>query len=195
MAITNGYATLAELKQILNITNSEEHDSAIERAIEAASRAIDQITGYTFFTDNRQEVFTAHFPDQLRVPPCVSVTAITTDSDLDRTWGTNLTVGTHVETEGTPIHTLHITPGSGKSFPTLERSVRVTADWGYSATAPADIAAACRLGAARIFRRKDAVFGTVGGASAVGTAQVQTTLRQDVDFVTLLEDYLHAEVY
>ena len=49
MAITNGYATLAETKAALRITDSVD-DSLLEMAIESASRLIDGYAGRQFFS-------------------------------------------------------------------------------------------------------------------------------------------------
>jgi hypothetical protein len=47
MAITNGYATLAQVKAALRITDSLD-DTLIEMAIESGSRAIDGYTNRAF---------------------------------------------------------------------------------------------------------------------------------------------------
>jgi hypothetical protein len=47
MAITNGYATLLDVKAALRITDSID-DSLLETAIESASRMIDGFTARTF---------------------------------------------------------------------------------------------------------------------------------------------------
>jgi hypothetical protein len=49
MSITNGYATLAELKTKLGISDSTQ-DTKLENSITNASRLIDQITGTFFYT-------------------------------------------------------------------------------------------------------------------------------------------------
>ena len=55
MAITNGYSTLAELKAALTISDSTD-DAALEAAINAVSRMIDDYTGRFFYKDG-----TTHF--------------------------------------------------------------------------------------------------------------------------------------
>ena len=48
MAITNGYATLADVKAALKITDNMD-DSLLEIAVESASREIDGYTGRYFY--------------------------------------------------------------------------------------------------------------------------------------------------
>lgn len=48
MAITNGYATLAEVKSALRITDSVD-DTLLEMAVESASRLIDGYAGRFFY--------------------------------------------------------------------------------------------------------------------------------------------------
>ena len=51
MAISNGYATLAELKGYLKIEDSME-DTLLEHIVEAASRSIDRIANRRFYLDS-----------------------------------------------------------------------------------------------------------------------------------------------
>mgnify|MGYP003337645141 FL=1 len=51
MAITNGYATLAELKAYLGIADSVD-DTMLENIIESASRSIDRIANRKFWLDS-----------------------------------------------------------------------------------------------------------------------------------------------
>ena len=48
MAITNGYATLTEIKAALGI-NDNVDDTRLELAVETASREIDQFCNRTFY--------------------------------------------------------------------------------------------------------------------------------------------------
>ena len=49
MAITNGYATLAEVKSALRITDAVD-DAILEMAVESASRLIDGHAGRQFYS-------------------------------------------------------------------------------------------------------------------------------------------------
>lgn len=195
MAIVNGYATLEDLKTVLNIT-IDDYDPRLEAVITAVSRAIDGIKGLKFFTETGDKFLTAHFENELHVPSCVSVSAIATDSDNDWGYSTSITSADY-RLEGEPIHTIRLRPGSGKTFPLQTDAVKVTAEWGYSslANAPAPIKEACLLISARMYKRKDAVFGVIPGGASVGGVELQTHLRGDVDFMLLLNSVTYAEVY
>lgn len=195
MAITNGYAEQAEVKKFIS-EDTDDFNDQIDAAINAVSRAIDSITGRTFYATAATvtKKLTAHFTDKMYIPECVSITSVKTDTDGDRTYATTLTAADHYETnDGSPIHTLYIKPNSTKFFLTGRGNVQIEAEWGYSSTTPAGIKEACILGAARLFRRKDAVFGVVGGGS-VGSSEISTHLRQDVDFMMLIEHMCRAEI-
>ena len=63
MAITNGYATLAQVKAALRITDNTD-DTLIEGSVEAASRLIDGYTLRNFYSvGTATRLFTA--PDPL----------------------------------------------------------------------------------------------------------------------------------
>jgi hypothetical protein len=51
MAVVNGYATLAEAKSFLSISDSVD-DTLLENMIEAASRSIDRIANRRFYLDS-----------------------------------------------------------------------------------------------------------------------------------------------
>lgn len=194
MAITNGYATLEDLKTVLNIKDDEGHDTRLEAVITAVSRAIDGLKGLKFFTASGDKFLTAHFADELHVPPCVSVSAVATDSENDWTYATTIDSADY-RLDGSPVHTIRLRPGSGKSFPLGKQAVKVSAAWGYSSTTPEPIAEACLIASARLYRRKDAHFGVVGGGATIGGVTIQTHLRGDIDFMMLLNSITYAEVY
>jgi len=51
MAITNGYTTLASMKNFLSIVDSTD-DTLLEGLIESASRSIDRIANRRFYADS-----------------------------------------------------------------------------------------------------------------------------------------------
>ena len=50
MAITNGYATLAEIKGYMSISDNTDND-LLENLVESASRSIDLIANRRFYLD------------------------------------------------------------------------------------------------------------------------------------------------
>jgi hypothetical protein len=195
MAITNGYATLADLKAALRLTDNVD-DSLLEKAIESASRRIDGYCGRWFYKTSSTAVniypineYLVAFPDD------VSSTSLTIkiDTNADGTYATTLTQGvdyileptdaalrgypyTHARMVGGQTFPLEVTP----SFPT----VQVTALWGWDAV-PADVNQACVLLAMRQFARLNAALGVVGFADMAITVRAV-----DPDVRDLLNQYV-----
>lgn len=195
MAITNGYATLADLKAALRLTDNVD-DSLLEKAIESASRRIDGYCGRWFYKTSATAVniypineYLVAFPDD------VSNTSITIkiDTNADGTYATTLTQGvdyileptdaalrgypyTHARMVGGQTFPLEVTP----SFPT----VQVTAQWGWNAV-PSDVSQACVLLSMRQFARLNAALGVVGFADMAITVRAV-----DPDVRDLLNQYV-----
>lgn len=195
MAITNGYATLAEVKAALRLTDNVD-DTLLERAIESASRRIDGYCGRWFYKTSATAVniypineYLVAFPDD------VSNTSITIkiDTNADGTYATTLTQGvdyileptdaalrgypyTHARMVGGQTFPLEVTP----SFPT----VQVTAQWGWNAV-PSDVSQACVLLSMRQFARLNAALGVVGFADMAITVRAV-----DPDVRDLLNQYV-----
>jgi hypothetical protein len=195
MAITNGYATLAEVKAALRLTDNVD-DSLLEKAIESASRRIDGYCGRWFYKTSATAVniypineYLVAFPDD------VSNTSITIkiDTNADGTYATTLTQGvdyileptdaalrgypyTHARMVGGQTFPLEVTP----SFPT----VQVTAQWGWNAV-PSDVSQACVLLSMRQFARLNAALGVVGFADMAITVRAV-----DPDVRDLLNQYV-----
>ncbi len=173
MTITNGYATLVQIKEFLSITDSVD-DNILERSVESASRSIDRMTNRRFFADSSA---TARFYRARNayfqiVDDISSTTGLLVDLDTagSGTYTTSLTISTEFLVDppnaisvGRPI--TQITMVSGQLLPSfipnLRPGVRVTARWGWPAV-PMDIVEATLILAADLFKRKDAVAGIVG---------------------------------
>lgn len=188
MAITNGYATLSEIKARLSIDTSDTQDDAmLEACVEAASRQIDKFTGTRFYTAGSQErYFTALDPLRVIIDDATAITAIVQDLQVNRTYSDTIDL-TDVDllpdnaTQlGLPYQQLAIVPDSPKTFITDRRGIKVTGTWGYAASAPPAVKQACLLLAAAMFRRKDAPFGIAGGGEvgqAIQLAAMDPTAR------------------
>lgn len=68
---------------------------------------------------------------------------------------------------------------TGVWFPNLERSVKVTATWGWTAV-PGVVTQACLLQAARFFTRRQAPFGVAGSPSEGSEVRLLSKLDPDV---------------
>lgn len=194
MAITNGYATLAEAKAELRITDAAD-DTRLEDSIEAASRAIDNATGRAFYATTATKYYTPEFPDLLWVDDLLSVTTLKVDEDGDRTYErTWATTDYDLEPYNrTPYSKIRTTPNGRYAFPAdLRKSVEIAGSWGYCATGshPDDIKRACLLFAIRLFKRPDAPFGVLGGTE-LGFVRVPAL---DPDVKAVLASYIRDEI-
>ena len=91
MAITDGYATLADVKAALRITDTVD-DSLLELSIEAASREIDGFTERVFTSSTATRIYRPTDVFTVFVDDLQSITTLKTDSDgsgvFDVTWET-----------------------------------------------------------------------------------------------------------
>ncbi len=191
MAIVNGYATLAELKVRVGITDTGD-DAVLEAVIEAASRAIDGETGRVFYAATATRYFTAEDSELLFVDDLLSVTTLKADEDGDRTYETAWAV-TDYDLEpynSTPYTRIQIAPKGTRTFPTGRRGVEIAGSWGYAATAPDAINEACLLMAARLFKRKGAPFGVLMNPD-LGTARIP---QIDPDVKLLLKPFVRLSI-
>ena len=181
MAITNGYTTLASAKTLLGVTLTT-HEADLERAIEAASRTIDQVAGRRFYADGSAtaRIYTPDHPKTLFVDDISTTTGLVVASETTYgTWGQSWTIndwtgsyGFRVEPAdyGAPYWRLEALSGV---WPETRHSVSVTATWGYPSV-PTEIAQACLLLATRYYKRKDTPFGLLDNPNAGATALPKT---------------------
>ncbi len=180
MAITNGYATLTEIKNFLSIPISDTaDDSLLEGLVESASRSIDRIANRRFYLDTsataRQyraysDVFV--YTDDIGTTSSLSVSI---DEAGNGTYSTLLTLNTDyildpltAAAKGRPFTQLTMV-SSSTSFPIfpglfgngLRPGVQVTARWGWPSV-PDDINTACLILTADLYKRKDAPGGILG---------------------------------
>jgi hypothetical protein len=132
MAITQGYASLSQVKAALRITDSVD-DSLLEMAIESGSRAIDGYTNRSFSAlGTATRIFTPM--DYLQV----EIDGLPTSY-------------THIRAVGDYL----FTQWEG------EATVEVTGTWGWSAV-PIAVTQACVIQSSRIYKRLDSPLGVAG---------------------------------
>ena len=190
MAITNGYASLNDLKASARITDNVD-DGLLELAIESASRLIDTYTQRNFYN--------AGTAVRLFIPQDNYVTEIDdliTISKLETSDGDNF--GTTWAASDYQLEPLNGIVDGITGYPATriravndflfnvldqEATVRVTGTWGWSAV-PTAIKQATVIQASRIFKRNDSPLGIAGfgdmGAIRVGT-QLDPDVRQLID--------------
>jgi hypothetical protein len=92
VAITNGYATLNELKASLAITDTSD-DTQLEISITATSRMIDDYTARFFYQDgSAQKPVVRYYTEQdnwkMNEDDITTITQIATDDNFNQTWDT-----------------------------------------------------------------------------------------------------------
>ena len=187
MAITNGYASLAETKSALRITDSVD-DSLLEMAIESASRLIDGYAGRQFFSSGTAiRYFTADDDfvceiDDISSSTITLVTAMDADAVFDTTWATTdyqlEPLNGVLDGQAWPYTRIravgdYLWPISGG-----EALVKLTAVFGWPAV-PIAIKQATIIQASRIFKRLDSPLG-VAGFGDLGVMRVSSSLDPDV---------------
>lgn len=188
MAITNGYATLAEVKSYLGISDNLD-DTLLENMVEAASRTIDRIANRRFYLDTNASarLYRVTNPLALFVDDIGSTSGLVvkTDDNGDGTYETTLTLNTDYTLDPLNANAIgrpwtQITRLGYDEFPiplNYRPGVEVTAKWGWP-TVPDDINQACLILVADLFKRKDAPGGVVGLAE-IGTIRL-SPLGRDI---------------
>lgn len=188
MAITNGYCTLAELKASLNISDNVD-DTALEAAITAASRMIDDYTERFFYVNGSvgspvTRYYTAVDPYTINIDDITTVSEVATDDNFDRTFGTVWSTTDYmVEPINNPIkgwpYSRVLAIGS-YIFPyQLPQSVRIKGVWGFSAV-PSEVNMAALIQSSRLFGRRQSPFG-IAGSPDLGTIRLFSRLDADVE--------------
>jgi hypothetical protein len=170
------YSSLATLKAELRITDTTD-DTRIARIITAASRAVDGLcnvpdNAFNTLAGTRYFDVLAKFAVGNRyvidIDPLLSATLVATDDNGAGTWPTTWTVNTdytllpiNAGLDGYPYRQLRTVP-SGKAMTVGAKMLKITGNWGYSATTPPVIEEATVLQAIRWFKRPDAPFGVAG---------------------------------
>lgn len=188
MAISNGYCTLAELKDSLAIDDSTDNAS-LEAAIMSASRMIDDYTQRFFYKDGTQAApvaryYTPQDAYDLNIDDIVTVVSIATDDNLefeyDTVWSTTDWVIEPINNprKGWPYNRL-IAVGAYVWPFNIPQAVKITGAWGWSAV-PQEIQLATKIQASRLFVRRQSPFG-IAGTPELGTVRLSARLDPDVE--------------
>ena len=187
MAITNGYATLEEVKNALRITDSVD-DTLLEMAVESASRLIDGTAGRQFYsigTATRYFVAQDDFiveTDDLRSDTVIIKTSGNADGVFDTTWDSDdyqleplNGILDGIEWPFTRVRAIgdYWWPISGG-----EALVEITGVWGWTYV-PIAIKQACIIQSSRIYKRLDSPLG-VAGFGEMGAMRISRDLDPDV---------------
>jgi hypothetical protein len=187
LAITNGYASLQEVKNALRIIDTVD-DTLLEMAIESASRLIDGHTGRHFYSTGTairyfvaQDDFVVEV-DDLRTSAVVIKSSGSADGVFNTTWDED-------DYQLEPLNGIL----DGISWPYTriraigdylwtisggEALIQVTGVWGWPSV-PIAVKQACVIQSSRIFKRLDSPLG-VAGFGDMGAMRVSRDLDPDV---------------
>jgi hypothetical protein len=191
--ISNGYATLAEVKAALRIQDSID-DSLLEMAIESASRLVDAYCARSFYNaGTASRYFVADNDFLTNIDDAVTITEIATDTSADGTYDV-VWQGDDYQLEPLngrvdglvwPYNAIRAI--GSYTFPIWggEALVKVTATWGFSAV-PTAIKQATIIQASRIFKRLDSPLGVL---SSPDLGFIRVGSRLDPDVSQLVDSY------
>jgi len=178
MAITNGYATLNEIKAYLSISDTTD-DTLLEKLVESSSRSIDKIANRRFYADTSAttRLYRAYsnifvYTDDISG---TSGLVVKVDEDGNGTYSKTVTLNTDFILDpltasalGRPFTQLTMVSNTETwpIFPGLTQNglrpgVQVTAKFGWPSV-PSDVNVACLILTADLYKRKDAPGGVLG---------------------------------
>ncbi|MGI5232865.1 hypothetical protein [Actinoallomurus sp. CA-142502] len=201
MSVTNGYCTVADVREQLNdVVNEQLSEALLERAVNASSRAVDRFCHRRFWLDAEPVARTYRPCEPYRADvDDIGTTAglvIKTDTGGDGTWATTWQTGDYdleplnADADGPAYAWWTIVSVGNQQFFSLplRPSLQVTARWGWSIV-PDDVETAALLKAVSLFKRKDSPLG-VAGFAEFGAVRIS---RSDPDVVSLLQPYVRPE--
>lgn len=179
MAITNGYATLEQIKSAIRITDAVD-DSLLEMAVESASRMIDAECDRNFYSSGTAT--RDYVPSDSYIVYTDDITEIVSVKIDDAGEGTFPITLQTTDFQAEPVNQLV----SGNMFPITrlrmigdyllpiwydQATVRIEGVYGFAPT-PIQVTQACIIQASRIYKRLDSPLGVAGfgdmGAMRVG---------------------------
>lgn len=199
MPITNGYASLSEIKSAIKIPSADTVDDAmLEIAIESASRAIDTYTGRNFYSSGTATRYYA--PTDNFVCETDDISSLVHIKTMDSTDLFTITwAATDYQLEplngivdGVPTPYTRIRAIGDYLFEPLngQATVEVRAVFGYTSV-PIQIKQACLIQATRFFKRADSPLG-VAGFGDIGVVRLSS--RLDPDVAQLIDGYRKVRV-
>lgn len=199
--ITNGYATLSEVKAALRIQDSID-DSLLEMAIESASRLVDGYANRNFYNAGTAvRYYAPETSDFSYIDDLISISSLETSSKLDGTYDRTWTA-TEYQLEplngkvdglsGWPYTSVRAvmppySPTAGVFFPSYQgvATIKITGVWGWTAV-PMAVKQATIIQASRVFKRLDSPLGVL---SSPDLGYIRVGTRLDPDVQQLIEPY------
>lgn len=193
MAISNGYATLAEVKAALRITDTID-DALLEMAVESASRLIDAYCARSFYNAGTAVRYFAAANDYVtNIDDAIAITQVASDSSADGVfdiiWQADdyqlEPLNGRVDGLEWPYNAIRAV--GDYTFPVWnsEGLVKVTGTWGF-ASIPMAVRQATIIQSSRIFKRLDSPLGVL---SSPDLGFIRVGSRLDPDVAQLVDGY------
>lgn len=188
------YATEAIFRAAVRVEDTED-ETAIQRALDAATEWIEGYTGRVFgpLTASEARLFDPKDAWHLTVPDVATVSQVAVDTHQDGSFSTILSATQY------QLYPLDIgQPGVNGQYRAIRmrptavngfwegRQVRVTGTWGYGSIPPS-VEQCTILLANRYFRRPAAPFGVI---SAPESGEITRLPQNDPDVRTLLQQFI-----
>jgi hypothetical protein len=163
------YVSLTELKNSQELMGVSFADYDAMKAIPAASRAVENITGRVFTTSVGTRYYSPSNASSLNIDDYLGGGTVASDNDADGTFETEWTLNTDYVLEplnaaagGWPYEQITVHPRGTRRFPCWPRSVSVAGTFGWT-TVPEGVYAATVIIAAQTVKfMREAPFGVVG---------------------------------
>lgn len=185
MELSHAYATEDALREQLGDSQKRLPKAMLIRALNAASRAIDNHTRDQFYADDTPSLrqFESADGDEVMVSPSIATTTGLIITSEGANWATtDYRLYPLDKPSKTVIRRDPVTGGRRFRAGYL---VDVTARWGWI-THPPEVEEACLLKATTLFSRKDAPF----GVATFGDFAALRISRQDPEVIELLSTYV-----
>ncbi len=187
------YVSLQELKNSQELMGVSFADYDAMKAIPAASRMVENLTGRTFGTSYGTRYYSPYEPGYLCIDDLISGN-LSTDQNSDGTFETTWTLNRDYVFEplnaaaiGWPYEEVRVHPLGSLRFPCYPRSVAVAGTFGWTAVPEPIYAATLIIAAQTVKYMREAPFGVVG----LGIDQVAVRVsRSNPQVSMMLEDYI-----
>lgn len=194
------YGDITELKASLALTGTQFSDPDLQRGLESASRAIDQMCERRFWTTTSDETryFSPRNSGWLDAGDIVSITTLKTDDAGDGTFENTWTANTdyileplNAALDSEPYTLIRRHPNASYYWPIgYPRSVQIVGKFGWSAVPPEIEQAAYIIAAQLVQRARSAPFGVVG--VGLDTQTAVRIARVDPQVAALVGPYMRA---
>lgn len=186
------YATLAEMRALLETPSGDTDDDALITACLTRSQAL--IDAYmrtirSSFVSFEPVTQTRYYDSEdgygyVEIHDLVSVTSLASDTALTGTYSTTIVAGDYwLHPHAAPYRALELTRrGTTTAFVAGTRTIRIIGSWGFPAV-PADVTQATIEEAIRMFGGKAASFSDVIGVAGEGDFVLSRALSARTKFI------------